>query len=446
MSEKPNIVHIVMDTARADTLSCYGCEDETSPFLDSLAEGGVKYERPVSQAVWTMPSHASMFTGKHQHHHGVMTAEDDLRNLDMFPSHLSERGYETIGVVNVPFLWPQYGFDEYFDRYDYVNSNYMSKIGVMEDIEKAEGIFGKFGAAVKSCYREEGFRGIFNLGKYLTKEVLLLNDSGAKRTNEIALNHANASDNPFYMFINYLEVHDPYSPPFPYSHKFLDNKKKWLSLTSLASFSPYVRRHTPHFYRNDVDVNHEELETMKNLYKGEQRYLDGKIKELYDSIKEDYPNTVFIITSDHGEAFGEHDHFEHFGSLHDEVTRVPLIEDFPEDVNKNIEYQVETRQLHDHIIDIADGTLKPIDEVEYAITEYPGRDIANNPKFVEGEMIYDFTKDSVSVEKDGEKVIRGYSEENIRINSDFREEEAEEVFEGLEEKAESMIDKLKIFT
>jgi arylsulfatase A-like enzyme len=446
MSEKPNIVYIVMDTARADTLSCYGSEDKTSPFLDSLAENGVKYERPISQAVWTMPSHASMFTGKHQHQHRVTTGEDDLRNLDMVHSDLSERGYETIGVVNVPFLWPQYGFDEYFDKYDYVNSNYMSKTGIMGDIKDAKGIFGKFAAAIKSCYREEGFKGVFNLAKYLTKEVLLLNDSGAMKTNEIALDHVEESEDPFFLFINYLEVHDPYSPPFPYSHMFLDDKKKWLSLTSLGIFSPYVRRHTPHFYRNDVEVDEEELQTMKNLYKGEQRYLDRKIKELYESIKEDYPNTVFIVTSDHGEAFGEHDHFEHFGSLHDEVTRVPLIEEFPEEISENIEYQIETRQLHDHIIDIADGDLKPMEEAEYAITEYPGRDIANNPHYVEGEMIYDFTKDSVSVEKDGEKVIRGYSDENIRINSDFREEEADEVSGDLEKKAESMIDKLKIFT
>lgn len=446
MSEKPNIVHIVMDTARADNLSCYGCEDETSPFLDSLAEDGVKYERPVSQAVWTLASHASMFTGKYQYQHRATTAEDDLRDLDMFQSDLSEKGYETIGVVNVPFLWPQYGFDEYFDRYDYVNSNYLSRTEILDDIEGAEGAFGKLGKALKSSYRENGFKGVFNVGKYLTKEILLLNDSGASKTNELALSHVAESEDPFFLFVNYLEVHDPYSPPFPYSHMFLDDKKRWLSLTSLGVFSPYVRRHTPHFYRNDVEADEEELRTMRNLYKGEQRYLDKKIKELYESIKDEYPNTVFIVTSDHGEAFGEHDHFEHFGSLHDEVNRVPLIEDFPEDLDKDIEYQVETRQLHDHIIDIADGDLKPMEEAEYAITEYPGRDIANNPKFKEGEMIYDFTKDSVSVEKDGEKVIRGYSDEDINIDSGFREEETDEVSEDLEEKAESMIDKLRIFT
>ena len=62
-SDKPNIVLVVMDTARAQNFSCYGYERKTSPFLDSLAEENVIYKNAYSQANWTLPSHASMFSG-----------------------------------------------------------------------------------------------------------------------------------------------------------------------------------------------------------------------------------------------------------------------------------------------------------------------------------------------------------------------------------------------
>jgi hypothetical protein len=447
--EKPNIVMVVMDTARAQSLSCYGGEAET-PFLSSLAKEGVKYQRAISQAVWTMPSHASMFTGKYQTSHHVMDAQDgdDFNGLDMVQERIAEEGYNRIGVVNVAFLWPQYGFDQYFDRYDYVNSNLLQEKGVVDVFDEDDSVLTKVRKTIKETYRKDGISGLFDISKFLLGEVLLLNDTGARETNRKALEHLEGhdSDEPFFLFLNYLEPHEPLSPPFPYSHKYLDNKFRWLSLTSLGIFSKYVRKLTTRFYDPENEPG-DELDVLESLYNGEIEYLDGKLEELFSEIREEYPDTVFIVTSDHGEAFGEHGHYQHFASLWDEVTRVPLIESYPDGRSGEIEYSVETRQLHDHILDIARGDVEVIPDEGFAVSQYPGRNIEDYEPINKENLRIDLDKDTVSVEKDGEKVIRGYTDNDIRVNSDFREEEADEVSDdGLEEKAKKMIDKLKIFT
>lgn len=445
--ERPNIVMVVMDTARAQNISCYGGDAET-PFLSSLAEQGVKYDRAISQAVWTLPSHASMFTGKYQTGHHVMTGDEDFNGLDMVQEKIAEEGYDRISVVNVAFLWPQYGFDQYFDRYDYVNSNLLQEKGIVDTLEEGDSVLTKIRKTVKETYREDGVSGLFDMSKFLFGEVLLLNDTGARETNRKALRHLEEhdSDEPFFLFLNYLEPHEPLSPPFPYSHKYLDNKLKWLSLTSLGIFSKYVRKLTTRFYDSENDPG-DELDVLESLYNGELEYLDGKLEELFSEIREEHPNTVFIVTSDHGEAFGEHGHYQHFASLWDEVTRVPLIESYPDGRSKKIQYSVETRQLHDHILDIAKGEVDVIPDEGPAISQYPGRDLEDYEPIDERNLNIDLTKDSVSVEDGGEKVIRGYTDNNIRINSDFREQEVDEVSDdSLEGKAQKMIDKLRIFS
>ena len=102
---KPDILLIVLDTLRADRLSCYGYPRETSPHLDAFAESGVLFERAISPAQWTIPSHASFFTGEYPTTHMMTQIYDKSSQDQVFLADILRReGYATIGFCNNPLL------------------------------------------------------------------------------------------------------------------------------------------------------------------------------------------------------------------------------------------------------------------------------------------------------------------------------------------------------
>ena len=113
----PNIVLIVMDTVRADHLSCYGYERQTSPRLDKFASGATRYTRAIASAPWTIPSHASIFTGKDPFQHGAhrMEVDGELVKNPLPAAHFTlaemfdNEGYLTAAIVaNDVFLSPKW--------------------------------------------------------------------------------------------------------------------------------------------------------------------------------------------------------------------------------------------------------------------------------------------------------------------------------------------------
>jgi arylsulfatase A-like enzyme len=124
VSVRPNVISI--DALRADHLGCYGYERATSPVLDSLAESGTRFANCQSQAPWTLPSHASIFTGLNAVSHGAGQSFGRLtglhEELPTLPEVLSENGFNTAGIVNVSFLSPNFGFERGFGTYSYPSS------------------------------------------------------------------------------------------------------------------------------------------------------------------------------------------------------------------------------------------------------------------------------------------------------------------------------------
>lgn len=115
---KPNIIVILIDTLRADHLSCYGYERQTSPFIDRIAEQGVLYENAISPAAWTPPAHASLFTGAYPSRHGVDHSHLALMpELVPLPEVLRRYGYRTFGISSNYFLGRETRFNRGFDRF-----------------------------------------------------------------------------------------------------------------------------------------------------------------------------------------------------------------------------------------------------------------------------------------------------------------------------------------
>ena len=375
-SENPNIVLVVMDTARAQNLSCYGYERNTTPFLDRLAEDNVKYENAYSQANWTLASHASMFSGQYLSEHKA-DLDKNIADLDVVQEDLKEKGYTNLAAVNVGYLSSSTGVDTFFDRHEFMNEGVdlddnliFEKAKEMRDVPKLQ----KYWSLGKEALIGGNFRDLFEAGFFVLKKASMRIDSGAKKTNEKAFEYLeNLDKEPFFMFLNYAEPHAPFKPPFPYSHRFLDSKFRYKSIFEAD------HENMKKYLDSRKEPGEDLMDIKTSLYDGSISYLDSRLESLYSRIKEDYPNTVFIFTSDHGEYLYEHERVNHLVGLHQEVTHVPLIEVFPDGSEEVVEGPVELRQMREHLNDIAEGENQTIEERDYAVSEDYGGE--NFPAF-----------------------------------------------------------------
>ena len=405
---KPNIVLVVMDTARAENFSCYGYDRGTSPFLDSLAEENVKYENAFSQANWTLPSHASMFSGQYVSEHQVVE-KSSFEGLDLLMSELDD-SYHKMSVTNVPFLSESFDFDVFFDDFYYnEEEDFWRDVDAPSSIFESESTKETVFKSLKYFLKERRVDKLLEGVKRFSSKWLMLKDSGARKTNEKVeeMLEAHDEDKQFFMFLNYFEPHAPYRPPFPYSHFFLDKKIRWKSI--IDSVDDNLRK----YLGTDLEPNQRVIELKKAAYDSEIRYLDSKLEQLYSNIKEEYPNTVFIFTADHGQYFYEKERVNHVLGLNDEVTHVPMIEVFPESVQENIEGCIELRQLKNHILSISKGgALEPIESKDVAVSEDRGMDQSDietverlsSEKLSEG-VIEQFSRYRASITDGDERLI-----------------------------------------
>ena len=433
VEERPNIVLVVMDTARAQNFSCYGYERETTPFLDSMAEENVRYESACSQANWTLSSHASMFSGQYLSEHQA-DLDKNIGDLDVVQDDLSEKGYTTLGAVNVGYLSSSTGVDTFFDRHEFMNegvdlddNSIFEKAKSMRDVPKLE----KYWRLGKEALLGGDFRDLFEAGFFVLKKASMRIDSGAKKTNEKAYQYLDElEDEPFFLFLNYAEPHAPFKPPFPYSHRFLDNKFRYTSIFEAD------HENMKKYLSSDLEPDEEMMDIKASLYNGAISYLDSRLENLYNNIKEKHPNTVFIFTSDHGEYLYAHKHVNHLVGLHEEVTKVPLIEVFPDGIDKEVEGPVELRQMREHLNKIADGKSHLINTTDYAISEDYGGE--NFPAFrnldLSDEDRKKFSRYSAAAVSSDEQLVR-YSDGEVDENPCRGKGEApEEANKAIEQK------------
>ncbi len=281
-----NLVIIGVDTLRRDHLGCYGYERRTSPNIDRLAAEGVLFEELVSQAPWTLPSFASIFTSLYPSQHGAGLQGSGAGSFGQrmrsgFPTlamMLLKHGYTTSAIVNAPLLAPEFGVDRGFEY-------------------------------------------------YLTAPRW--DERDARETTEAALNWIDRhGSGPFFIFVHYFDPHVTYEPPAPYDtlfdpgyHGRIGNSfdrdayfrlEDWLSKVE----DPGVQAAWKHIMA---------------LYDGEIAYTDEAIGEFLEGLEVRglRSNTLIVLISDHGEEFFDHGGFEHGHTLYDELVNVPLIMSLP---------------------------------------------------------------------------------------------------------------------
>jgi arylsulfatase A-like enzyme len=420
MSEKPNIVLLVMDTARASSFSAYGHEMETDSNFKQLADEGILFERAYSNCIWTLPSHYSIFTGLLPSHHRVKNKDIRSTDAEFFTEFLSkEEGYRTFAVSNNGYVSPAFGFDEHFDEFEFLadSADFSDKLFFEEDeifldiaTEDWESTSKKYTEFLKRSIKNFHPKTLVNGFYYLLKHKNSGGNNwkdGAEEANEVFREKANTGEEPFFGFINYVEPHDPYTPPLDIVNDLLPPGFSYEEAMEISE-----KAHLVDMMKEGENL--EGKEVLKTLYDGEIKYLDQKISELVDDIEtETERDTIFVITSDHGENF-EGGLWGHYGQITEELIHVPLLI-YGTDKTGKIKENFSLRNLEKVIKNISKGEME-IPTSEKVITEYWGLE-SHNWNIEAGQLPVEFFQNQKSVIADE---LHIWSERN-EIDSDIKD-------------------------
>lgn len=290
---RPNILLIVMDAARAKNLSCYGYNRPTTPHLERFSERCVVYETAISAAGWSLPGHASIFTGLYPSRHGAHDQHKYLApEYPTMAEQLRSRGYYTLAFCHNAYAGPATSLDRGFERF---NDDFGSILTSLRKVSRR----------INKSYQR---------------------DSGAGHTNKqihVALRRLQADERPFFMFIHYEEPHAPYRPPRKYN-RYLPNDVS-------PREAKRVNQDRWKYSAGLAPMDERDFEILTALYDGEIAYLDDRVAEVLRWFKESgmLDRTMVIITADHGENVGDHQMMGHAYCLYDTLLHVPLIIHYP---------------------------------------------------------------------------------------------------------------------
>lgn len=320
----PNVLLLILDTVRAANLSLYGYVRPTTPQLSRLASRGVVFDHALSTASWTVPSHASIFTGR-----WAAELSTDWRSpLDSRDPTLAEvfdtRGYRTAGfVANFWRASRESGLARGFDHYE-------DDRLTLGDIVFASSL-GQYVTTNRGLRRLLHWNGV--LGRK-TASVVRQDVEDWIQKND---------DRPFFVFANFFDAHDPYSPAPPFDTLFTGHLLSWGERD--------VFRDPARMLRPDIQRNEEAM------YDGAIASIDAEIGRLLTDLDRQgkLRNTIVVITADHGEEFGEHGVPDHGNSLYLRSVHVPLVIAAPRGVaaGTRVAQWVSLRDLPATILDLA---------------------------------------------------------------------------------------------
>lgn len=330
VDDHPNVILIVMDTVRADHLSVYGYERNTSPALAEFSRTALCYTLAMSTSSWTLPSHASIFTGLMPSEHGSGYRWDHERDrvrirplseaYTTLAEALADNGYRTGGILSnhVP-LREVLGVAQGFQYY-----NSLPRVDLDTARPRALAPSLWFATLVQK------FTGQMRLG-YEFRDATVINELALDWLDE-------SSDRPFFLFLNYADPHEPYR-----AHPEFD-----------AQLGIAPREDRPAMDRYDSEI----------------AYLDAQLGLLFSELKrrDVFDSALIIVTSDHGEAFGEHGHTGHLNSVYQEEVHVPLIVRYPGGTRSGlVGTPVSNKNIYDWVLDAAgvdrDELSRPSSEI-----------------------------------------------------------------------------------
>jgi arylsulfatase A-like enzyme len=325
--ERPNIILIALDAGTAGHFSCYGYSRQTTPNIDRLAQRGVQFDNAIAPSSWTLPSFSSIFTGLFPHQHGADFASPLPERFRTVAMALRSAGYQTAGFnANVAYGQTSQGIARGFDLYKDGSENLRQNI--------VETLFGRA------------------FTKFIIMRFFRPDRPERQNAEEINRNvfrwFSHRTPQPYFLFINYFDVHSPYFAPQPYVKRF---GKLPFAVARRAKGETYGTESLP--------LTPAEKALLVAGYDNTLAYADHQIEALMQFLAKspDWSNTVVIITADHGETFGEHGAFGHGMNLWRELVHVPLIIVGPGvPAGVHVRSVVSTRKLYATILGFAEGS------------------------------------------------------------------------------------------
>lgn len=297
-----NVVILLVDALRPDHLSAYGHALPTSPTIDRLAREGVLFRTCYATSTWSIPTHASIFTGLFPSSHGAYTLYSALDpEIPTLAQILAARGYRTASLFDNPLLGKRYGLTHGFQTALGVDNAHKVSLAVSRIRDRLRGV------------------------RSMSPNILGVAASW--------IDHAGRQGRPFFLFMNLMDVHLPYRPKEPYAGEFLR------SLPPGKVDKDLVRRFTGDgiLSKKAADALFPRLGAadwrwLERIYDSNIRFVDDQIGRFLDRLRRrgQLENTLVIVTADHGELFGENGLGAHFQpSMHHASMRIPLIFWFP---------------------------------------------------------------------------------------------------------------------
>lgn len=348
---RPSVILIVMDTVRADHLSVYGYKRDTTPNLKAFSKQATLFTHAIAPSDTTLSSHASIFTGLYPSQHGANYGlkypfgRGLSEKFNTLAEILSENGYLTMGITaNVGVLGFRYKLNQGFHFYD--------------PREKV-----LFFNSIQPYFIRQGLRNI--LTHFISPSLYDFQLRNAGEINKVVYNlfdKANEDNKQFFFFINYMDTHWPYIPPPPFDKLYPGKAERFTSADfySLVADVLQINR----------KMTQKEYSHLVSQYDGGISFIDFHIGKLIEQLKalKLYKNTLIIITSDHGEAFGEKSLITHGVSVYQNQVHVPLVIKYP---------NISNGLVVDELISLVDLMPTTLDVLGYEI-----------PKNVQGQSLF----------------------------------------------------------
>lgn len=352
-SELKNIVWVSMESVRADHTTPAGYDRDTTPNLSRIANlpEGDWFGQCFSNTRWTPASTASMLSGTYLGTHTVGIHSPTVNKLppsiDTMPSILGELGYDTLGIGNNAFISQSTELNRGFDQF--INPgprNLLQSVGIGPVLNYLRNI-GTYGPGL-------------TLDTNLHKATSLITDATKKWIEQRV-----CGSNPFFVYIHFNDTHYPYTPPEPFVSRFTE--EIGLSPDDALEHSSEIYSDLFQLVADGLPLSEEQWDAIEAAYDGDIAYVDHFIGELFNYIQTAaVGDTVFIVTSDHAELFGERGWLGHHVVPATEMFHVPLIVHGLPEISHQTDEFVQHVDLTRTVIESVGGTADQFEGVNLA--------------------------------------------------------------------------------
>jgi arylsulfatase A-like enzyme len=390
MSSDKNVVFLVLDSLRTDRVAAYNEDIDFTDHIQQLADQSIVFENAIAQAPWTLPSHASMFTGEYPWDHGTTHARsyfpDDQETVI---TDFKTAGYTTTAITPNIWITPHKGMTGDFDYVENFLGKADNPLGLRLS-KLSTKLYDNLGKLTKRV-----------LGRQLDRAFRLFGVDDSCKSEETVdaveqyLGQRDPAEN-FFLYVNLMEPHEPYHPPQKYADKH-----------GVTDKSKIPQRQKDMFTKQDVD-----FDELEKIYDASVDYTDDLVGRIMDALDANdlTEDTVVVLLSDHGQALGERDGlFGHQFTVIEPVVNTVLMVDHPDHDAGREERPIELRKLHDllpYYAGIEPSRPDVFEEIVKGGYEFP----ENFTGYIPKDEWDDYYRQKRYVKRDETKVVKSVDE------------------------------------